>query len=155
MPPLKATSVADLGWVLPQTSDGNLGRAKIGDYTGKVLVLDFYATWCLPCRESVPHLIELQKRYGDQGLAVVGLNVGGPDDRVLVAEFAKELQIQYSLGFPDRTLTDFLLSNDTTIPQTFIFRRDGTLAKRLIGFDAGAGQMMEEIIRAELGNRPG
>ena len=149
MPPLKGASLAELGWVLPTDGD-NLGRGKIGDYSGKVLVLDFYATWCAPCRESVPLLVDLQKRYGEQGLAVVGLNVGGPDDRVKVPEFAKEFQIQYSLGFPDRALTDFLMPNDTSIPQTFIFKRDGTLAKHLVGFDNAARETFEQVIQAEL-----
>ncbi len=153
MPPLKGASVSELGWVLPETDDGSLGRARIGDYEGRVLVLDFYATWCAPCRESVPLLVKLQGRYGERGLAVVGLNVGGADDRVKVAEFAKELQIQYALGFPDRPLTEFLLSKDATIPQTFVFKRDGTLAKHLVGFDKNAAVVLEQVIQTELGNQ--
>ncbi len=142
--------MSDLGWVVPETGNGSLGRNKIGDYAGKVLVLDFYATWCAPCRESVPLLVKLQSSYGDRGLVVVGLNVGGPDDRVKVADFAKEFQIQYSLGFPDRALTDFLLATDTTIPQTFVFKRDGTLAKHFVGFDKNAETAFDEVIRAEI-----
>ncbi len=150
MPPLKGASLSELGWVLPERADGTLGRGRIGDYAGKVLVLDFYATWCAPCRESVPLLVKLQSSYGDRGLAIVGLNVGGPDDRVKVADFARELQIQYALGFPDRALTDFLLATDTTIPQTFVFKRDGTLAKHFVGFDKNAATAIDEVISAEI-----
>ena len=97
MPPLDARE--ELGWVL---IDGQ--RAMLKDYHGKVLVLDFYATWCAPCRQSIPRLSALRENYGLKGLQIVGLNVGGPDDRIKVAGFAKELNIQYPLGFPDKTI---------------------------------------------------
>jgi thiol-disulfide isomerase/thioredoxin len=139
MPPLRAEP--QLGWVL---SDSR--RATLADYKGKVLALDFYATWCAPCRESIPRLKVLQQRYGMEGLEVVGLNVGGPDDRVKVADFAKELGISYQLGFPDQALTDFFLSDDQTIPQTFVFGRDGQLVKRFIGYDGSAGNELEKIV---------
>ncbi|HEY3027869.1 MAG TPA: TlpA disulfide reductase family protein, partial [Pyrinomonadaceae bacterium] len=80
-------------------------RMKLSDYMGQVVVLDFYATWCPPCREETPHLVALQKRYAPQGLHVVGLNVGGPGDRDEVAGFAQEFGIQYPLGFPDAEFT--------------------------------------------------
>ena len=64
-----------MGW---EQGDGK--RSVFSEYKGKVLILDFYATWCMPCRDSVPHLIGLQKKYEEQGLRVVGLNVGGPGD---------------------------------------------------------------------------
>jgi thiol-disulfide isomerase/thioredoxin len=131
MPPLSAR--AELGWVL---NDGS--RAKLADFQGKVLVLDFYATWCEPCRQSIPRLTALQKNYGSNGLQIVGLNVGGPDDRIKVADFARELSIQYPLGFPDKALTDLFFSGDQTIPQTFVFGRNGEPVKRFIGYPTGS-----------------
>ena len=139
MPPLNAR--AEMGWVL---NDGR--RATLADYNGKVLVLDFYATWCVPCRQSIPRLIALQKSYGPQGLQIVGLNVGGPDDRIKVAAFARELSIAYPLGFPDKALTDLFLSGDQSIPQTFGFGRDGHLAKRFIGYEETTGAELEKVI---------
>jgi thiol-disulfide isomerase/thioredoxin len=139
MPPLTAS--AQMGWAL---SDGH--RVTLADYAGKVLVLDFYATWCAPCRESIPRLNALQNQYGAQGLHIVGLNVGGPDDRIKVPEFARELAIQYPLGFPDKALTDLFLSDDQTIPQTFIFGRDGQLVKRFIGYQQSFGTELEKVI---------
>ncbi len=139
MPPLSAKS--ELGWV---QSDGT--RAKLGDFRGKILVLDFYATWCAPCRESIPRLIALEQKHAGSGLHLVGLNVGGPDDRVKVAAFAKELRIQYPLGFPDQALTDFFLSDNQTIPQTFVFGREGQLLRRFIGYDDALGAELEKVI---------
>jgi thiol-disulfide isomerase/thioredoxin len=139
MPPLKANS--EIGWL---TADGQ--RQKLADYRGKVLVIDFYATWCAPCRESIPHLVTLQNQLGVRGVQIVGLNVGGADDRVKVAQFARDLGINYPLGFPDQALTDFFLSDDQTIPQTFVFGREGQLIKRLIGYQGSSGAELEKAI---------
>jgi thiol-disulfide isomerase/thioredoxin len=119
-------------------------------YKGKVLVLDFYATWCNPCRQSVPHLIGLQKKYETQGLQVIGLNVGGPGDDQKVPAFAKELGIQYPLAIPDEELVTFLLSDEAGIPQTFIFDRDGLLVDRLIGFGPGSGEDIDRAVETAL-----
>jgi thiol-disulfide isomerase/thioredoxin len=146
MPPLSAR--AELGWVL---SDGK--RATLADFQGKVLVLDFYATWCEPCRQSIPRLIALQKDYGPKGLQVVGLNVGGPDDRIKVAGFARELGIQYPLGFPDKTLTDLFFPGDGLIPQTFVFGRAGQPVKRFIGYDEATDAELEKVISETVNNK--
>src|ERR1051325_11658818 len=129
MPPFKGTSIANMGW---QLDDGK--RSVFTDYQGKVLVLDFYATWCGPCRDSIPHLIGLQKKYEDQGLQVVGLNVGGPGDEQRVPAFAQKFGIQYPLAQPDEDLVVLLLSDQNAIPQTFVFDRQGQLVQRFVGF---------------------
>jgi thiol-disulfide isomerase/thioredoxin len=155
MPPLSSES-DELGWleVQPGASDNqDLQRARIADYRGKVLVLDFYATWCLPCRQSIPHLNELQQLYGGQGLHIVGLNVGGADDRPKVPEFARELRIQYDLGFPERSLTDLFLSDDPGIPQTFIIDRQGRIVKRFVGYAPPVAAELDKTIEAVIGSR--
>ena len=146
MPP-SGYSVGTLGWTILQTAENSTTRASISDFKGNVLVLDMYATWCVPCRESIPHLIQLQTRYAARGLEIVGLNVGGPDDRVKVKDFAKELRINYPLGFPDRALTDVLMFDDVSIPQTFVFNREGLLVKRIIGYRADE---LDQVIDQEL-----
>jgi thiol-disulfide isomerase/thioredoxin len=145
MPPLKNTSLANMGWEL---ADGK--RSVFSEHKGKVLVIDFYATWCAPCRDSVPHLIALQKKYEDQGLTVVGLNVGGPGDDQQVPAFAKEFGIQYALAKPDEDLVSFLLSDSDAIPQTFVFDRQGQLVKRFIGYDKAAGESLDRTIESTL-----
>lgn len=144
MPPLKPDP--EMGWSLP-----NGDRVRLSDYRNKILVLDFYATWCAPCRASIPRLKALQQKFGPAGLEIVGLNVGGPDDRVKVADFARELGIAYPLGFPDKSLTDLFLSDDQTIPQTFVFGRDGQMAKRFIGYQESTGVELEKVIESAVG----
>jgi len=145
MPPTKATSLAGMGWAM---SDGK--RSIFSEYKGKVLILDFYATWCVPCRDSVPHLIGLQKKFADQGLAVVGLNVGGPGDEQEVPAFAKEFGIQYTLAKPDDDLVSFLMADSDAIPQTFVFDRQGQLVQRFVGFGSDTGKYLDGAVETAL-----
>lgn len=145
MPPTRAMSLANMGW---QTADGT--RSIFSEYKGKVLILDFYATWCVPCRDSVPHLIGLQKKYDVQGLVVVGLNVGGPGDEQEVPAFAKEFGIQYTLAKPDDDLVSFLLSDSDAIPQTFVFDRQGQLVQRFVGFGTETGIYLDSAVETAL-----
>ena len=145
MPPLKGNSIIDMGWDL---SDGK--RAIFSEYKGQVLVLDFYATWCMPCRDSIPHLMGLHKKYEQQGLRIVGLNVGGPEDEAEVPGFAKEFGIQYALGKPDEDLVGLLLSDIDAIPQTFVFDRQGQLVDRLVGFGKASGPRLDAAVESAL-----
>ncbi len=143
MPPATAVN-RDLGWTI-----ANAQHVRLLATGKKIIVLDFYATWCGPCRESIPHLIELQKRYGDKGLQVVGLNVGGPEDYDKVPAFARELKIQYQLGIPDRELENLYMAGDLSIPLTLVLNQDGVVLKRFIGGDS-LDDELEGAIQAAL-----
>ena len=143
MPPTSGKSLNDMGW---QLADGQ--RNLFSQYSGSVLILDFYATWCLPCRKSIPQLVGLQDRFKDQGLRVVGLNVGGPNDWPKVPEFSRELKIQYTLAVPDADLSGFLLSDSQQIPQTFIFDRQGRLTKRIVGFSDSDSEVLRTAVES-------
>ena len=145
MPPLETSSINNLGWTA-----GNGKRSLFSEYKGKVLVLDYYATWCNPCRKSVPHLIELQKKHAEQGLQVIGLNVGGPEDVNKVPDFAKELGIQYPLAIPDDELVSFMLGDNNSIPQTFIFDRQGVLVEHVVGFGPTVGPRIDQAVETAL-----
>jgi thiol-disulfide isomerase/thioredoxin len=146
MPPVNANqSVKEYGFTL---LDGR--RVKMADYAGKVLVLDFWATYCPPCREEIPQLIELQRRYDSQGLNIVGLNVGGDEDRPKVAEFVKSYRIQYTLGYPDTELVNLFLGSNDSIPQTIVFDRRGRLVKHFIGYDRAMPAELEQAIQSAL-----
>lgn len=125
-------------------------RMKMADYAGKVLVLDFWATYCPPCREEIPQLIELQRRFGAQGLNIVGLNVGGAEDRPKVPEFVRSYRIQYSLGYPDTELVNLYLGDNDVIPQTIVFDRKGRLVKHFIGYDQTMPAELEQAIQSAM-----
>jgi thiol-disulfide isomerase/thioredoxin len=138
-------TVATGGWTLD-----NKQRATLADYKGKVVVLDFYATWCEPCRAETPRLVQLQKQFQQQGLQVIGLNVGGADDRDQVPGYAKEFGIQYPLGFPDDEYADSFLGDNQNIPQAFVFDRNGKLVKRFVGYSDSSGAELERIVKVSL-----
>ncbi len=140
-----AGTVETGGWTLD-----NKQHATLADYKGRVVVLDFYATWCEPCRAETPHLVQLQKQYEQQGLQVVGLNVGGADDRDQVPGYAKEFGIQYPLGFPDDAFADSFLGDNQNIPQAFVFDRSGKLVKRFIGYSDSSGAELERLVKTSL-----
>lgn len=128
-------------------------RAQASDYKGRVLVLDFWATYCPPCRAEVPHLVALQKRYGAQGLNVVGLNVGGDEDRPKVPDFVREFSIQYPLGYPSDEMSSVVFASDDRIPQTYVFDRNGRLVKRFVGFDDEAATGLEDAVQVALASK--
>lgn len=108
--------------------------AKLGDLKGKVVVLDFWATYCPPCLEEIPHLNALQAKYSSS-LQIVGLHVGGSEDEPRIPEFVQKLKINYALGYPNEDLANALMGADNAIPQTFVFDKNGKLIKKLVGFD--------------------
>lgn len=148
MPPANGKSLNNMGW---QLADGQ--RNSFSQYNGSVLILDFYATWCEPCRRSIPELIGLQKRFKDEGLRIVGLNAGGPSDWPAVPAFAREFGIQYTLAVPDNDLVDLLFSGNDVIPQTFIFDRQGQLTQRIIGFGPGSSEVLRTAVESAIGNQ--
>ena len=147
MPPLNGKSLTNMGWSL---ADGK--RSAFSDYNGKVLVLDFYATWCEPCRRSTPHLVALQKRY-ENDVRVVGLNVGGPDDVAEVPAYAREFQIQYQLGIPDDDLVGLLMADSDGIPQTLIFDRNGMLLEKFQGYSEELGEEIDKTVVSALNSK--
>jgi thiol-disulfide isomerase/thioredoxin len=149
-PTADAARTAAQSWTL---LDGR--RVRASDYKGKVLVLDFWATYCPPCRQEVPHLVALQKRYGAQGLNVVGLNVGGDDDRPKVPDFVQEFKISYPLGYPDDAMSAIVFADTDAIPQTYVFDRNGRLVKRFAGYDQAIAEGLENAVQTALASKAG
>ena len=127
-------------------------RATLEDLRGQVVVLDFWATYCPPCREEIPHLVRMQKQFGPQGFKVIGLNVGGEEDRPKVPEFVKLYKIQYQLAEPeDETVRRFLLTDD--IPQTFVIDRQGRVVEHVVGFDGEVAARLERAVSQALATK--
>ena len=136
---------SNLGWTLIDSK-----RKKLSDYQGQVVILDLWATYCPPCLEGTPHLVNLQKTYGPQGLRVVGLNVGGEEDKSKIAGFIQQFNVQYDIGYPDEALVDFFIQGDDRIPQTIVLDRQGRVVQHFVGFNQEIGAKMEEAVKQAL-----
>jgi thiol-disulfide isomerase/thioredoxin len=124
-------------------------KAKLADYSGKVLIVDLWATWCGPCRQEIPHLVELAKEYKSKGVEVIGLTNENPEtDAEMVKEFSKVFNINYTIGWADQEMQSGLMRGRQAIPQTLIIGRDGKVLKHYLGFNPRLIPQMKEVIEA-------
>jgi thiol-disulfide isomerase/thioredoxin len=110
---------------------------------GKPVVIDIWATWCGPCRQEIPHLVQFANQYGKDGLIIIGLTIEDPQaDRNEVRNFVKQYKMNYQVAFAPEGLYDFFSGNTERllIPQTFIFGADGKVIRRLIGYNETKGK---------------
>ncbi|CAN5198265.1 hypothetical protein BH20ACI1_BH20ACI1_32150 [soil metagenome] len=143
MPPSKP--LGEMSWTI---LDG--GEQKLKDLQGKVVVLDFWATYCPPCLEEIPHLNQLQTKYGAEKLQIIGLNVGGDDDRPKIPAFAEKLKINYTLAIPEDALMQFVFATQSEIPQTAVFDKNGKLIQKFIGYDLTVKNRLDKAIEQAL-----
>jgi thiol-disulfide isomerase/thioredoxin len=129
--PLRAQDASTLtmapAWKLTDLSGREVDSATL---KGKVVVIDFWATWCAPCIGEIPGYIELQKKYGPQGLVIVGISVDqkGPEH---VGKFAKAKGINYTIVMADDAILD-TFGGVQTIPTTFLINREGRVVHRKV-----------------------
>jgi thiol-disulfide isomerase/thioredoxin len=116
---------------------------RLEDLKGKTVLVNLWATWCGPCRKEIPHLVELQKKYGDSGLIVVGLDVD-PETKEEVDDYVKQMNINYRIGWAQETLSRAIanLTKMNGIPQTILINRHGELTGVFLG---GGGSVIEKM----------
>ncbi len=111
-------------------TDTQGNQTKLSDYRGKVVILDFWATWCPPCRRGIPDLVELQKTY-KKNLAVIGISLD-TDSKSDVVPFMKQYGINYKVVYGDNEVVQ-KYGNIQSIPTTFIIDQKGKIITSYIG----------------------
>ncbi len=112
-----------------KTLDGK--TLRLSDLRGKTVVLNFWATWCPPCKVELPWFVDLQKQYGSQGLEIVGISEdeGGKEK---VAQFAKEMGVNYTIAVDDNSVST-KYGDVEDLPTTFYINRDGKIVEYAMG----------------------
>jgi len=114
-------------------------KVSLAEYKGKPVVIDFWATYCLPCKEEMPWFEEFTTKYKDQGLVVLGVDQDDSVGKDAVAQAAKRTGVTYPILMPDKTISKSYKLGDY-LPQTFFVDKNGTVVEEVIG-----GRPKEEI----------
>lgn len=121
----RSTDAADLN-----LKDINGNMVNLSDYKGKVIILDFFATWCPPCKEEIPDFIELQKKYCGQGFTMIGISLSKMGE---MKSFVERMGINYPVLIDDGYATA-VYGPIRSIPTTFIIDKEFKVVKKYIGF---------------------
>jgi cytochrome c biogenesis protein CcmG, thiol:disulfide interchange protein DsbE len=112
---------------LPDLKGGHL---RLSAYRGRVVFLDFWATWCDPCREEIQHFIELQNKYGAQGLQIIGISMD--DDPEPVRDYYQRFKMNYPVVMGNAKIGE-LYGGVLGLPIAFVIGRDGRIYNKHIG----------------------
>jgi thiol-disulfide isomerase/thioredoxin len=118
---------------------------KLSDLRGHAVLLNFWATWCSPCKIEMPWFIELQKQYAGQGLQVVGVAMDDASKED-IAKFAKDMGVNYPILIGKESVGD-QYGGVPALPETFFIGRDGKLIDKIIGLK-GKNEIEDDIKKA-------
>jgi peroxiredoxin len=107
-------------------------KVSLTDFKGKVILLDFWATWCVPCKAEIPGFIDLQKKYGGRGLQIIGLSVDDPAGTA--KKYAAEMKMNYPVLLAEGK-EEILQAYDPipSIPVSVVIGRDGKICSKHVG----------------------
>ena len=121
--------------------DLNGGMVSLDEYKGRIILLDFWATWCGPCRMSIPELVGLQEKYKDKGLVVIGVSLDDLNKvpNAYLLSFKEKFRINYQiLRFNKRIIQDYFGNTPPAIPTMFIIDRGFKIRDKIVGFNSRA-----------------
>jgi cytochrome c biogenesis protein CcmG, thiol:disulfide interchange protein DsbE len=118
---------------------------------GKVVLLDFWATWCGPCKESIPHLIQLYKNYRESGFELVGMSVDKGDGEA-VRRFVQSMDIPYPVVIaPEVVVRSYRV---TGIPATFLIDKQGKIREKVVGFSGAIAKQLDTKVADLTSEKP-
>jgi len=120
-------------------------QVRLSDFRGKAVLLNFWATWCAPCKIEMPWFVELQKQYAAQGLQVLGVAMDDSGEET-IAKFAKQMAINYPLLIGKESVGD-AYGGVEFLPTTFIIDRQGKVVDRVFGL-VGRSEFEDSVKKA-------
>ena len=140
------------GQTVPNFSVVSTAGQKVSqdNYRGQVLILDFFATWCQPCRQSIPHLVEMNRKYGRQGLQILGLSVDEDGERT-VKTFTDEFRVIYPVALAGDTTT--VAFGVRSVPIMYLVDKKGKIAEVYRGFSSEIARSLEQSIKRLLAEK--
>lgn len=111
-------------------TDLNGNAVRLSDYKRKVLLVNFWAAWCVPCREEIPQFVQLQDKYRDQGLQVIGISIDDTESEL--RDFYRKHNMNYPVVPGDQKTAD-AFGGVLGLPTTFIIDRKGQVRSRQVG----------------------
>ena len=114
-----------------ELADGAPDRT-LASYRGEVVLLNIWATWCLPCRAEMPSIEALHHEFGPRGLKIVAVSVDDPGQQKAIRAFARQLGLTFEI-LQDPTHDIQKAYQTTGVPETFVLGRDGVIRKKIIG----------------------
>jgi peroxiredoxin len=152
----------------PQASGSGAGRAadfalrdtagrtvRLSDYHGKVVLLNFWATWCVPCAAELPHLQRLYEQYREQGFIVLAISMDGPETSASVDSRARGYGLTFPVLLDEETRVVGVYNPKRTAPFTVMIGRDGAVARTREGYTAGDEIAVEADVQALVAARNG
>jgi thiol-disulfide isomerase/thioredoxin len=131
--------------------DANGASFKLGDFFGKVMVINLWATWCGPCRREIPELVKLNKEFHSRGVETIGLSTENPEASAeKVRKFIEDFQIDYRIGWAPAEVGVPLMQGHEAIPQIFVISRDGRILKRFLGYSASYSSQLKQTLEDAL-----
>jgi peroxiredoxin len=124
--------------------DANGNTVRLSDYKGKVVLLDFWATWCGPCKVEIPWFIQFEQQYKDKGFAVLGVSMD-EDGWSAVKPFIEEHKMNYRVALGNDQVSELYGGLDS-LPTTLLVDRSGRIAKVHIGLDVSGRDAFENEI---------
>jgi peroxiredoxin len=145
--PLSAHAILGKGSPAPPvkvvTTSGQ--HVTLANYKGYVLVMDFFATWCGPCKKSIPHLVALNGTYRKQGLQILGLSADDEGDSADVKEFISDKKINYPVAMASEDLlADYGVRS---LPTLYVINKKGIVVEKYQGFNDEMAGSMETLIK--------